>query len=200
VEGEWSKARVNLDYHVVVDTHRYSVPHTLIGGLVDIHLTATIVEIYMDNARVASHKRSDVRNGFTTVAEHMPPQHRHVNWQEDQFLAQACKHGPHTERLISTVLASRPVREQSYRSCLGILRLADKYGSDRMEDAALRAVVTQVATYKSVETILKSGLDRVPLPTEHKDTPPLIHDNIRGADYYGAGTGAHTPREEAHNA
>jgi hypothetical protein len=121
----------------------------------------------------------------------MPPQHRQANWQEAQFLVQACKHGPHTERLIAAVLASRPVREQAYRSCLGILRLADKYGSERMEAAALRAVVTQVATYKSVEAILKSGLDRVPLPVEHKDTPPIVHDNIRGADYYCA----HTPRE-----
>lgn len=191
VEGEWSKARVNLDYHVVVDTHRYSVPYALIGKMVDIHLTATLVEICIGNSRVASHKRSHDRNGFTTVAEHMPPQHRQANWQEAQFLSQACKHGPHTERLIATVLASRPVREQAYRSCLGILRLADKYGSERMELAALRAVVTQVATYKSVEAILKSGLDRVPLPAEHKDTPPIVHDNIRGADYYSA----NTPRE-----
>ena len=85
--------------------------------------------------------------------------------------------------------------EQTYRSCLGILRLAEKYGSERMEDAALRAVVTQVATYKSVEAILKSGLDRVPLPTERKDAPPLVHDNIRGAGYYSADTGEHAPRE-----
>jgi transposase len=195
VEGEWSKARVNLDYHVVVDTHRYSVPYTLIGGLADIHLTATIVEICIGNERVASHKRSHVRNGFTTLAEHMPPHHRQANWQEEQFLAQACKHGPHTQQLLAAVLASRPVREQAYRSCLGILRLAEKYGSTRMEDAALRAVVTQVATYKSVEAILKSGLDRAPLPADDKTTPPILHDNIRGAGYYSADTGAHSPRE-----
>ena len=129
----------------------------------------------------------------------MPPQHRQVNWQEEQFLEKACKHGPHTERLIAAVIASRPVREHAYRSCLAILRLAEKYGSERMENAALRAVVTQVATYKSVEAILKSGLDRAPLPTEHKDAPPLVHDNIRGAGYYSADTGAHTKRE-THNA
>ena len=199
VEGEWSKARVNLDYHVVVETHRYSVPHTFIGAVADIHLTATIVEIFAGSDRIASHRRSPVRNGFTTVAEHMPPQHRQVNWQEEQFLEKACKHGPHTERLIAAVIASRPVREHAYRSCLGILRLAEKYGSERMENAALRAVVTQVATYKSVEAILKSGLDRAPLPTEHKDAPPLVHDNIRGAGYYSADTGAHTKRE-THNA
>jgi hypothetical protein len=204
VEGEWSKARINRDYHVVADVHRYSVPYTLIGEVVDIHLTASIVEIYFGNERVASHKRSHVRNGFTTLAEHMPPHHRQVNRQEAQFLSQACKHGPHTERLIAAVLASRTVREQTYRSCLGILRLADEYGSERIEGAALRAVATQIATYKSVRDILKSGLDKVPLPTDPVDAPPILHDNIRGADYYSTpthtgGQGTHTHRE-AHNA
>ena len=190
-EGEWSKARVNLDYHIIVETHRYSVPHKLIGEVVELHLTQAVVEIFAGSERVACHKRSHARHGFTTVAEHMPSQHRQVEWQETQFLAQAARHGPHTERLIGSVLESRSVREQTFRSCLGILRLAEKYGSERMENAAIRAVVSQVATYKSVEAILKNGLDRVPLPTDHKETPPILHDNIRGADYYSG----HTPRE-----
>ncbi|MGH9419028.1 MAG: IS21 family transposase [Thermoanaerobaculia bacterium] len=194
-EGEWSRARVNLDYHVVIESHRYSVPYTNIGKSVDVRLTEAVVEIYASNERVAVHKRSYASNGFTTVAAHMPPQHRHANWQEDQFLAAARKHGPHTEQLIAAVIASRPVREQTYRSCLGILRLADEYGSERMEDAALRAVISQIATYKSVQAILKHGLDRMPLPAEQIDAPPIVHDNIRGADYYSAHT-----RAEAKNA
>ena len=183
-EGEWSKARVNLDYHVVVDTHRYSVPHALKGDLVEVCLTATMVEIFAASERVASHRRSDVRYGFTTVAEHMPPKHRKMQCSEAQFLTQASQHGPHTKQLITEVLASRPVPEQSYRSCLGILRLAEKYGSKRIEDAARRALSTDVATYKSVAAILKNGLDRVAVPAPDPHGPPIVHDNIRGADYY----------------
>lgn len=185
-EGEWSKARVNLDYHVVVETHRYSVPHALIGELVEIRLTDAMVEVFVASERVASHKRSAIRCGFTTVAEHMPPKHRKTAWTEARFLTQANLHGPHTRQLITQVLASRPVPEQSYRSCLGILRLAEKYGSKRIEDAALRALSTDVATYKSVEAILKNGLDRIPVPAPTQQRPPIVHDNIRGADYYDA--------------
>ena len=193
-EGDWSKARVNVDYHVVVETHRYSVPFGLVGRMVEVHLSAAVVEIFLGTDRIASHKRSTVRYGFTTVSEHMPPSHEHTQWREEQFLTQACKHGPHTKRLIDIVLASRPVREQAYRSCMGILRLAEKYGSERMEAAAQRATLADVAAYKSVEAMLKSGLDRVPLPTQDTQTTPIDHENIRGAEYYRE----HPAREEDH--
>jgi transposase len=185
-EGEWSKARVNLDYHVVVANHRYSVPSRLIGNLVEIHLTEGVVEIFAVNERVASHKRSHLKNGFTTLAEHMPPSHRQSQWQEAQFLVQAKKHGVHTEALVLHILKSRPVPEQSYRSCLGLLRLGDKYGSVRLEAASQRALETEVPTYKSVAAILKNGLDALSLPPLPSASAPLHHDNIRGADYYRA--------------
>ena len=184
-EGEWSKARVNIDYHVVFETHRYSVPFGLVGSIVDIHLSSALVEIFSNNTRVASHRRSSARYRFTTVAEHMPASHQFAQWRERQFLDQACKHGPNTAQLLDRVLASRPVPEHAYRSCQGILRLADEYGTDRMEAAALRAILTDVATYKSVKAILKLGLDKLPPPETDEQKPPINHDNIRGPEYFG---------------
>ena len=185
-EGGWSKARVNLDYHTVVAAHRYSVPCRFIGSLVEVYLTDVTVEIFAANQRIASHRRSHIRNGFTTLPEHMPPSHRQTQWQEKQFLAQAGKHGAHTQSLVAHILQSRAVPEQSYRSCLGILRLGDKYGSVRLEAAAQRALQTDVPTYKSVAAILKNSLDTLPLPATDATNPSLQHANIRGADYYGA--------------
>lgn len=185
-EGEWSQARVNLDYHVVVAHHRYSVPARLLGSLVEVHLTAGIVEIFCANERVASHKRSSVKNGFTTLPEHMPASHRQAQWQAAQFLSQAKKHGVHTETLVAHILKSRPAPEQSYRSCLGILRLGDQYGSVRLEAATQRALESDLPTYKSVAAILKNGLDALTPSAVQPASPPLQHDNIRGADYYRA--------------
>ena len=182
--GQWSKARVNLDYHVVVDFHRYSVPYQHIGRSLDIHLSDNTVEIFLELERVASHLRSHVRHGFTTLAEHMPASHRQTLWREKEFLARASKHGAHTQKLVAYILASRPVPEQSYRSCMGILRLGDKYGSLRLEAAAQRALQSELSTYKSVAAILKNGLDTLPLPSSEQEKPPLLHANLRGADYY----------------
>lgn len=192
-EGEWSKARVSIDYHVVVDGHRYSVPFTLIGSVVEIRLAQHTVEMFVDSARLASHLRSHVRNGFSTLKEHMPPNHQQTQWQEARFLAQAGKHGPTTERFVMRLLDTRSVREQAFRSCMGILRLGDKYGSTRLEAACERALTMDAITaisYKSVDAILKSGLDRHPISKPGSEPgptlPPILHDNIRGADYYGS--------------
>jgi transposase len=185
-EGEWSKARVSIDYHVVVDGHRYSVPFTFIGSVVEIRLAQHTVEMFLDGARLASHLRSRVRNSFTTHKEHMPPNHQQAQWQETRFLAQAKKHGPETERFAMRLLDTRPVREQAFRSCMGILRLGDKYGSTRLEAACERALITDAISYKSVDAILKSGLDRHPISKGELDLPPILHGNIRGADYYGS--------------
>jgi transposase len=183
-EGDWSKARVNLDYHVVVDKHRYSVPHRYSGSLAEIYLTETTVEIFLDNQRVASHLRSRVRNSFTTIPDHMPSAHRQAQWQAAQFLAQAKKHGVQTERLVVHILQSRPVPEQAYRSCLGILRLGDKYGSVRLEAAAQCALQSDMPTYKSMAAILKNNLDQEAPAPKAAPAAPIQHDNIRGADYY----------------
>jgi transposase len=162
-EGHWSKARVNLDYHVTVDYHRYSVSYQHIGRTLDIHLTDTTVEVFLQEERLTSHKRSFVRHGFTTLPEHMPPAHRHTQWRQHEFLAQAQKHGEATKQLVAHILTSRPVPEQAYRACLGILRLGDKYGSLRLEAAATRALTSEIATYKSVAALLKNGLDTLPV-------------------------------------
>jgi transposase len=183
-EGHWSRARVNLDYHVVVDFHRYSVPYQHIGSTLDVHLTDTTVEIFADGTRLTSHKRSHVRHGFTTLCEHMPPSHRQTQWREKEFLTRAAKIGPLTQRLLAVILTSRPVPEQSYRSCLGVLRLGDKYGSLRLEAAARRALDSDLCTYKSVAAVLKNDLDRLAEPPSDPQTPPLVHTNLRGADYY----------------
>jgi len=155
-----------------------------IGNVLDIHLTDNTVEIFAGQERVASHLRSAVRHGFSTTPEHMPPSHRQTQWREKEFLARAQKHGPHTQKLVAHILQSRPVPEQSYRSCLGILRLGDKYGSLRLEAAAQRALNSELSTYKSVAAILKNGLDTLAVPATDQTKPPLVHENLRGADYY----------------
>lgn len=187
-EGDWSKARVNIDYHIAIDSHRYSVPYALIGCVVEIRLTDAIVEIFQDNSRVASHMRSFVRGGLTTVNEHMPPRHqRHASWQEPRFLATAKAHGPQVERLVAHLLDARPIREQAFGACMGILRLGEQYGSDRLDAACDRALTAGAAGYKSVAAILKRGLDRAPT-TPEAERPPILHDNIRGADYFSVQT------------
>ena len=182
----WKTATVNLDYHVEADHHYYSVPYQLAREVVDVRLGTSTVEIFRRGRRVASHLRSRARGRHTTASEHMPEAHRrHLEWTPTRIVRWAEGTGPQTAALVSAVMESRPHPEQGYRSCLGIMRLGKRYGDDRLEAACTRALASAALSYRSVESILKTGLDRQPLPeATTAQVAARSHENVRGPDYY----------------
>ncbi len=183
----WKTQRVNIDYHVEVraDRHFYSVPYQLVKEKVEVRLSANTVEIYYKSKRVASHLRSPVRFGYSTDPSHMPESHRrHLEWTPKRILSWAEKTGPMTQEMIQAVMDSRAHPEQGYRTCLGILRLGKSYGGDRLEAACRRALVIHSYSYRSIESILKTGLDSKPLPEAVPQRTHPHHENIRGPGYY----------------
>jgi transposase len=184
--ADWLKAGVNVDYHVAVDDHFSSVPHTLVPlhERLEVRLTATAVELFHRGQRVAVHRRSFVRGRHTTLNEHMPKAHRaHAEWRPSRFVAWATTIGPQTAALVTAILADRPHPEQGYRSCLGILRLAKRYDAARLEAACARALAAGARSYRHVAAILTRGLDRLP-PGTPPAAAPVVHENIRGREYY----------------
>jgi transposase len=186
--GEWKiDCGVNLDYHVDVGGHYYSVHYGLVHERVDVRIGAATVEIFHRSRRVAAHLRSYQKGGFTTLPEHMPALHRkHAEWTPERVAQWAGTVGPMTRALVETIMAERRHPEHGYRSWLGLMRLGERYGNDRLEAACQRALVAGARSYKNVKSILERGLDRAPLPntTDGDAAPPVAHDNIRGPDYY----------------
>ena len=180
----WKKATVHIDYHVDVDGHYYSVPSRLVKKRLDIRITASVIECFDRGQRVASHQRSRDKGRHTTVAEHMPHSHRqYQQWTPDRFLRWAAKIGPLTTQLTEKILVSRLHPQQAYRSLLGILRLGKSYGDHRLEQACGRALVIGAVSFRSLDSILKNGLDKIS-ETEEAARAPVVHDNIRGPQYY----------------
>lgn len=185
---EWKKCRVNIDYHVEVERHYYSVHYSLVGEVVEARITAATVELLHEGKRVTSHARSFVPGRHTTKPEHMPKAHQKASeWTPSRILAWARQIGPKTAELAEAIMKERAHPEHGYRACLGILRLGKAYGEARLEAACARAVIVRARSYRHVESILKHGLDRTPLPDIPEDTPTTtgeVHENIRGPRYY----------------
>lgn len=186
--AEWRKARVHVDYHVEVDGHYYSVPHSLVSREVDVRLAALTVECFLNHQRVASHVRAEEgRKGHTTVPDHMPSHHRaQSEWSPERFLNWAADIGPQTEQFVRGLLESRRHPELSYRSCLGLLSLARHYTPARLEAACHRALLLGAQRQRSVRTILERGLDSQSLPEAEAEAAVTlpVHENVRGAAYY----------------
>lgn len=181
----WRKARLGADYHLLIMDHYYSAPYQLIGEVVDYRITTNIVEILFRSQRVASHPRSSIKAGKTTCPEHMPPSHRqHAALSIPAMQEWAAKTGPATSSVFETILTHRRNTESSLHSFLGIFRLANRYGQERVEKAAKRALVFGNCSYRGIMAILASNLDKQPLEKQPIESALPKHDNIRGGDFF----------------
>src|SRR5271155_5363398 len=179
--ADWKLCRVNLDYHVEIEKHFYSVPFRLLREQVDARITARTVEIFHRGKLVAVHARSQRPYRPTTIAEHMPSSHRRYrDWTHERILREASAIGDDTAALVEIILLSRPHPEQGFRSGIGILRLLTRYDAERLDAACARALALGTRSYSSVAAILKNRQDAKPAASQ----PSLLHENIRGPDYY----------------
>jgi len=183
--AEWKTVRVGIDYHVEGDGHYYSVPYRLARRQMEMRTTATTVELFYRGSRVAAHARSPLKGRHTTINEHMPPSHQAIaGWNDQRLLDWAQRIGSHTEATVQVMLGSRKHPQQSYRACLGVLRLAKSFGNERLDAACARALKLNAASYRSIHSILKNGLDRSRPATTTQASLPLEHANVRGPEYY----------------
>lgn len=185
--ADWKYCRVHVDYHVEVDHNYYSVPYTLLYEQLEARFTTFLVELYYKGRRITSHKRLTGRGQVSTHPEHMPPNHREYReWSPQRLIHWASKSGPATAQMVSEILRRRHHPEQGYRASLGLMRLGQQYGMERLEAACTRAHRLGAYGYRTVKNILSTGLDRLPAEQEaNKPLPPMPHhDNIRGAAYY----------------
>ena len=181
-------AKVHPDSHALLseDKHYYSVPYQLIGERVKFIYTSTSVEIYHNYKRVACHERMIAKHHYTTVKEHLPPQHQYMmNWSVEFFEEKSLTIGDNTHLVFSQLLHQRNYPAQAFKTCAGLLSMAKKVTYERMERACERALGYNSLSYTLIKSILDRELDRLDLHDEAiVDSVIIQHENIRGATLY----------------
>ena len=187
--AEWKSATVQFNYHISVNGMLYSVPYEFIKRKVEVRITDKVVEIFYNHNRIASHRRLYGRKGqYSTVTEHMPTDHqKFLEWNGDRFRSWSERIGTNTYNVVNAILSSQRVEQQSYRSCMGILKLAEKYSAQRLE-AACKIALSYTATpsYKSIKNILAAGKERIDQELQASENAATHnkHAITRGAAYY----------------
>lgn len=184
----WKKATPGLNYHISVDRQNYSVPYEYVKQPVDVRLTKSTVEVFYNGNRICSHQRLTGHPGqYSTNTEHMPKKHQeYLQWNGDRFRSWANKIGPNTAQVVEYLLTKGTAEQQGYKACMSLLKLADKYTADRLEITCSKVLrFTTKPSYKSVQEILKAGLDKdIPTPTA-MPSDSTQYGFVRGADYFG---------------
>ncbi len=186
---EIKQARVHVDYHIEYDKHYYSVPHHLVKQVVEVQASDSLISVYHQGQRVASHARSYRPGSHSTCTEHMPRAHQAISeWSAERFLSWGASIGTETQEVVRRLLAEKRHEQQSFRRILALLGNAKKYGRDRLNKACVRALSIGSPTRSSIESILRQGLDQVPVePVDEQAQEELAldaHENVRGETYY----------------
>jgi transposase len=176
--------RVHIDYHVEIASHRYSVPHALVGQVLEARITSGVVELLHRGERVASHVRNLRAGGFSTVAAHMPAAHRaHMEWTPQRLVHWGQDIGAATGVVVTRLLEERRHPEHGYRACLGLLSLVKRYGKPRVEAACCLALQIGACQYRHVRDILANNRDQTNVTADGDWVSP-DHAHVRGPSYY----------------
>jgi transposase len=186
--AEWKQATVQFNYHISLDGMLYSIPYEYIKRKVDVRVTDKTIEVFYNHNRIASHRRLYGRKGqYSTILEHMPEDHqKYLEWNGDRFRKWAERIGTNTYKVTNAILTTKRVEQQSYKSCMGLLKLADKYSVERLEAACEKALTyTATPSYKSIKNILTTGQDKALLNEKPSENTHNSYGITRGAGYYG---------------
>ena len=181
------KVKVNIDYHVEIEKHYYSVPYGLLKKEIEAHVSEGTVALYYQNQQVATHLKSARQGGHTTKVEHMPKAHQdYAKWNPERLKSWANNLGEFVLQWVEYQLGSKDHPQQAVRVCLGALNLSKQYSKKRLNAACQRALDTGGYRLSNIKAILKNNLDGVAVqPSEQPDLlAELDHDNVRGKDYY----------------
>ena len=184
--AEWKQATVQFNYHISVAGMQYSIPYEYIGKKVNVRITGSVIEVFYNQNRIASHQRLYGRKGqYSTVTEHMPKDHQeYLEWNGDRFRKWAERIGINTYKVINGLLLSKRVEQQSYKACMGLLKLAEKYSPAQLEAACQTALTyTETPSYKSISSLLAVSKDAGGVTAEEPKATNS-HGITRGAAYY----------------
>lgn len=185
----WKKVTVGADYHICFDDHDYSVPESLVGNKVDIRATANTIEVLHRGVRVVSHVRSTERGGSTTLPAHMTQAHRrHAETTAESLQSWAQQTGSATVGLFAQIHKRHNGAPSTIAAWRGICGLGNRYGAERIEQAAKHALAYGSCSYSSLKKILASNLDRLNASREQSAQTLPDHENIRGTDYFAEET------------
>ncbi|MDD4803266.1 MAG: hypothetical protein PHF24_10070 [Syntrophomonas sp.] len=184
--ADWKNAKIAFNYHVEYEGFFYSVHYSNIGKASRIRATVSVIKIFVDGIRAATHPSNfNTYKRYMTLPEHMPESHKAVTgWSSERYLAWAEKIRPQTKCLISSILDSREYPVQTYRACMGIMRLSSSYPAETVEAASKEAIDKRTCNYKYFSIILKQMVSK---ESSSESEKIVSNSNLRGAKTYAGG-------------
>ncbi len=172
----WSRPKVGPDCHAKAGRALYSVPWRFIGRHVDAREGDRTVEFFLDGTLVKTWAR--VEKGKQTDWSDFPPEKVAFFMATPQWcLRRAGELGEHVKPLVEHLLEVNALYR--LRQAQGVLRLADKHGAFRLDQACRRALEIGDPEYRTVKGILLAGTEQ---DGTEELAPPEAPAHLHGPD------------------
>ena len=169
----WAQCKVHPDHHVSFAKALYSVPTRYIGQSVWVRADSKLVRIYAKGELVKTHERQPP-GGRSTDHDDYPKELSSYTLRDPQRLIRQAKElGPQIGRFMAELLSGQ-LPWAKLRQAQKLLRLADRYGTHRLEPACRRALAFELLNVKRVESILRQDLEQLDLLSEDRNDARII--------------------------
>ncbi len=165
----WGEAKVHPDHHVVFERSYYSLPSRFVGKMVWVRATRRLVEIYCDNELVKTHPRATRRGTWRSDPNDYPDAAKAFLFAHPQYCCKkAAEIGPHVARMVEEILSNHAIR--NLRKAQGVLRLSDKYGPKRLDEACCYLLHFGATELRRLTHVLEQGIQ----PAWQSEDPPSV--------------------------
>lgn len=186
----WAWATVHPDHHIQFRRALYSVPTRYLRQRVEVRGDSRLVRIYHRGALIKLHAPQPPGGRATDYTDYPAERAAYAMRAPDACSRQAEQVGPAVGQFVR-VLLSGTFPWARLRQAQKLLRLADRYGAERVNAACARALAFELLDVRRVETILRTALEREPGPTERGAVLALPARFARPPRSF-----AHHPKEE----
>lgn len=115
---------------------------------------------------------------------------KYLEYTPEDFTAWARSVGDFTEKTIACFLNAGKVPEQGYKYCIGLMKAADRYTPNRVENACGHLLsATNKPSLRNIIMILKNGQDKLEIGHPETSVRPRSHGITRGVEAYRQGGG-----------
>jgi hypothetical protein len=179
----WASAKVQENWRIQYRNAFYSVPYAYIGKRVDVYATLKVIHIFFDHKEIAIHSVAKYRWEYVRKTEHAPPEpEKYMSMTRASIIDQARRIGFFTCRVVTSIFNHKTV--DGLRPARAVIGLANRYGLERLEAAAKRAIAYESPEYASVKSILVNGLDRLPVDEPVEPTGQQLFAFARETGYF----------------
>lgn len=154
----WYRAKMGDDCHIYVASGGYSIPYQYRGKELDVRVTDTLVQCFLDHELVKTHHRVGKGQRSTDWNDYPPEKGAFFSRTPDWCRTRAAPMGEAVAEVVEGLLQDHLLHH--LRQVHGILRLGEKYGASRLNAACRRALAYGDPRYRTIKNILEKGLDR----------------------------------------